>query len=157
MRKTPDDIKKGLECCNEACEWDNGCPYMGLYSECTDGLKTDALTYIQQLEAGIAEWEYVAASPGAVEDMAREIDRLEMQKRQTAKRIQQLEAKVPKWISVEDELPNEYKDVLTFSNDNEILICHYDGHGWIVSFDGCYNDGDVTHWMYLPQDPRTEE
>lgn len=71
--------------------------------------------------------------------------------------IEQLEAKVPKWISVEERVPNQYEDVLAFSNDNELLICHYDGNGWIVSFDGCYNDGDVTHWMYLPQDPRTEE
>lgn len=32
----------------------------------------DLLERIQQLEAGIEEWEMVAASPGAVEDMARE-------------------------------------------------------------------------------------
>ena len=115
--KTPDKIKKGIECCikylacvptSECCD---DCPYVGSCSS----LEKDALAYIKQLEA-----------------------------------------KVPKWISVEEMLPNQYEDVLTFSNDNELLICHYDGHGWIVVFDGCYNDGDVTHWMYLPQDPRTE-
>lgn len=36
----------------------------------------ETLEYIQQLEAGLAQWEDVAASPGAVEDMARENYRL---------------------------------------------------------------------------------
>ena len=25
--KTPDEIKKGLECCIKECRQDNGCPY----------------------------------------------------------------------------------------------------------------------------------
>ena len=56
--KTPDEIKKGLECCsyNGRCD---GCPYNvtveGAYGTeelgCDDTLQPDALAYIQQLEA----------------------------------------------------------------------------------------------------------
>lgn len=50
MPKTPDEIKKGLECCSAAnCTWDNGCPYR-LSHHCAHELKADALAYIQQLE-----------------------------------------------------------------------------------------------------------
>ena len=48
--KTPDEIKKGLECCTqEECHWDNGCPY-GASRTCAEDLKSDALAYIRQLE-----------------------------------------------------------------------------------------------------------
>lgn len=48
--KTPDAIKKGLECCTqEECRWDNGCPY-GASRTCAEDLKSDSLALIQQLE-----------------------------------------------------------------------------------------------------------
>ena len=50
--KTPEEIKKGLECCLNAGELDfvcGECPYDEAGSEC-DGLYRDALAYIQQLE-----------------------------------------------------------------------------------------------------------
>lgn len=51
MDRTPEEIKKGLECCTDSdgCYWDNGCPY-GANKECSCDLKADALAYIQQLE-----------------------------------------------------------------------------------------------------------
>lgn len=79
MTKTPDEIKKGLECyinhgeCHKHPRCD-GCPYK-VYTpdEVYRNVPiADALALIQQLEAGIAEWEDVAVSPGAIEDMARE-------------------------------------------------------------------------------------
>lgn len=49
--KTPDEIKKGLECCQGAVKCEE-CPYE---TECDlpfgDDNKADALAYIQQLEA----------------------------------------------------------------------------------------------------------
>lgn len=50
--KTPEEIKKGLECCqhneyNGLCDCDNGCPYR--FQRC-DKLRKDALTYIKELE-----------------------------------------------------------------------------------------------------------
>lgn len=56
--KTPDEIKRGLECCTHAtC---NGCPYAE--DGCTSGReKIDALEYIQQLEHYICELAEYAA------------------------------------------------------------------------------------------------
>lgn len=50
--KTPDEIKKGLECCAEdECfgEREN-CPYSGEPSLCVGSMCVDALAYIHQLE-----------------------------------------------------------------------------------------------------------
>lgn len=47
--KTPDEIKKGLECCSCNLNDCNGCPYDGM--PCNDlELERDALAYIHQLE-----------------------------------------------------------------------------------------------------------
>lgn len=47
--KTPEEIKKGLECCISGdCDF---CPYYKAKMDCGDHLKSDALAYIQQLEA----------------------------------------------------------------------------------------------------------
>ena len=57
MRKTPDEIKKGLECCKVRQKnggWincDSECPYLGEQIFCKNVLNYDALAYIQQLEA----------------------------------------------------------------------------------------------------------
>ena len=50
--KTPEDIKKALECCSDADGFDGDCikcPYKG-EQWCGDKSKIDALTYIHQLE-----------------------------------------------------------------------------------------------------------
>ena len=93
--KTPDEIKKGLECCYKhaciGCPYESaciGCPYESdcdCWPESDGSIEKDALAYIQQLEDGIGQWEMVAASPGAVEDMARENAEL-------LKKVEQLQA-----------------------------------------------------------------
>lgn len=53
MKKTPDEIKKGLECCSvDDLHCGPGCPYK---DDCLEearykGLESDALAYIKQLE-----------------------------------------------------------------------------------------------------------
>lgn len=42
------------------------------WNDAIEEIPDDLLERIHQLEAGIEEWEMVAASPGAVEDLARE-------------------------------------------------------------------------------------
>lgn len=57
------------------------------------------------------------------------------------------------WINVNDKLPPTYEDVL----------CYADGHSFYVDFicsDGMWCDDEVrnnkiTHWMPLPEPPRT--
>ena len=57
------------------------------------------------------------------------------------------------WISIDDELPEPFKDVL----------CFYDGHYEIASYDGDeFYDAEerlviCTHWQYLPQAPTSND
>lgn len=59
--KTPDEIKKGLECCtprwvsNHWKSCSSKCPYITLSASCRGQLVYDSLTYIQQLENHIGE------------------------------------------------------------------------------------------------------
>lgn len=118
--KTPDEIKKGLECCiknsEEACY---DCPYM-IDCETFDNAgnhSRDALAYITQLEA-----------------------------------------RVPKWISVEDRLPEYFKSVLIYCPTNvNIYDAYLDMHCMWRFFN--YGAGQiisekVTHWMPLPKPPK---
>ena len=68
MMKTPEKIKKGLENCTRlgGCA---SCPYFvdNTMAQCTPVMAADALTYIQQLEAELAQvkaerdryWQYI--------------------------------------------------------------------------------------------------
>ena len=112
--RTPEEIKKGLECCiknsEESCY---DCPYM-IDCETFDNAgnhSRDALAYITQLEA-----------------------------------------RVPKWISVKDRLPESYETVIISRED-----CHEACIGWLI--DGSWNvpkGVHVTHWMQLPELPKEE-
>lgn len=57
--KTPEEIKKGLDCCQTVVRCD-GCTYKdigNIVAECTAALCGDALAYIQQLESRLAKAE----------------------------------------------------------------------------------------------------
>ena len=58
MGKTPDEIKKGLECCarasEEACKHCLYCNDCDIFEACN--LYRDALAYITQLEACVPKW-----------------------------------------------------------------------------------------------------
>ena len=124
--KTPDEIKKGLECCTHGtC---NSCPYAE--DGCTSNReKIDALEYIQQLE----------------------------------------EAAQPKWISVEESLPDDDVDVIVYiaskkeNVDSVIAITQYTHsmhgyniEGWCSPWQYCFWDREVTHWMPLPEPPKED-
>lgn len=54
MMKTPDKIKKGLECCGKGTACRGRCPYYGPkfdINSCTGKLSRDALALINKLEA----------------------------------------------------------------------------------------------------------
>ena len=78
--------------------------------------------------------------------------------------IQQLEAQVPRWIPVEERLPEDCKHVLVFLRRNFVV-------GWSVDYwhidtdwldDGKWSKNPpggyfrVTHWMPLPEPPKEE-
>lgn len=131
--KTPEEIKKGLECCygdkkRRLCEkCPNGVVVEG-YSEimCVnfDSLGENALAYIQQLEA-----------------------------------------QVPKWISVEERLPEEIKrDDAEVSSSDLVIVAVCDDMDNIFVADDIVCAGEwvnypaplfeVTHWMPLPEAPK---
>lgn len=58
MKKTPEEIKKGLECCIDGFSCRTTCPYTTPFfniEKCTQALATDALALIQQLEAELSD------------------------------------------------------------------------------------------------------
>ena len=125
--KTPDEIKKWLECCTHVtC---NGCPYD------EDGCATsqqiiDALEYIQQLEYRIGE---------------------------LTGKVAQLEAAQQKWISVEDRLPDAGEKVIVCGVKNGMQVGAFRGklrsgnnRRWWWKNNTIL---EVTHWMPLPSMP----
>lgn len=110
--RTPEEIKKGLECCAEDGNCSKGCPYNPI-RDCGNDLYSDALAYIQRLEAA-----------------------------------------QPKWISVEERLPEIGRTVICCAKGYIPLIGTgwYDANlnMWHLDFVG---KRTVTHWMPLPSCP----
>lgn len=88
MTNTPDEIKKGLECCRKsdsrAC---TRCAYhnMPMSNFCQHMLEEDALALIQQLEATVSEKEKVVAELSGI------IGQLEAERNQLLEKIEMLE------------------------------------------------------------------
>lgn len=73
-------------------------------------------------------------------------------------KVNELEGKVPKWISVEERLPEQHKDVLVYdSHDTEVRSLYFDGQNRFINLD---KDDDRTEyikkWMTLPKNPAQE-
>lgn len=81
--------------------------------------------------------------------------------RDTLAMIQQLEAQVPKWISVEYRLPEDQRSVLTVNGHGEIRIMGLwskRGDEWTwVHNDRMMHYNDITHWMPLPEPPKEDD
>lgn len=126
--KTPDEIKKGLECC--AYGTCSDCPYV--HDGCTYEMeKIDALEYIQQLERRIGE---------------------------LTEKVERLEETQPKWNSVKEKLPENDDNYLVFTSDrNWEEIATYYGDGEWLTLDLTNLTPLVTHWMPLPSMPEPPE
>ena len=124
--KTPEEIKKGLLICGGGFGDCAECPYHQTPAACMK-LSQDALAYIQQLEHQIGE---------------------------PTEMVAQLEAAQPKWISVEERLPENDDNYLVFTSDkNEAEIATYYGDGEWLTHDLTNLTRLVTHWMPLPSMP----
>lgn len=141
MMKTPDKIKKGLEIAINGClpcdRPITDCPYD---LECRPTSKdtnidipkqmaADAIDYIQQLENHIGE---------------------------LTEKVTQLEAAQPRWISVNERLPEEGVWVLTREKYGKIrnrsLHVLSDGTNRFWP-DRLFAGEHITHWMPLPEAP----
>lgn len=64
---------------------------------------------------------------------------------------------VQEWISVDDRLPENGKEgVLIALRWREVDIGWCEDGRWDSEFVNEYEDGEVTHWMPLPQPPKGE-
>lgn len=74
--------------------------------------------------------------------------------------IQQLEVQVPKWISVEDRLPEKIATGCLVYADGWTQVADWThdkyGNDWWFYVDGEY-DPEITHWMPLPEPPKEDE
>ena len=92
-------------------------------------------------------------------------------KRDSLTYIEQLEKKVPKWIGVEERMPEHGTDVLvltapgTLSFGQNCVVAEYihprmEKSGVFINFYAGYDDKNilaVTHWMPLPELPKEDE
>lgn len=54
-----------------------------------------------------------------------------------------------KWISVLNKLPGDECEVLSYTKKGYISVDYYD-----IDFETWDSDGNVTHWMPLPEPPK---
>lgn len=72
----------------------------------------------------------------------------------------ELRARMPKWISVDDRLPQPFVSVLVHMHGEEPCPTVHEG---FISNDGIWQSamfhrepGEVTHWQPMPQPPKGE-
>jgi len=61
---------------------------------------------------------------------------------------------VPRWISVEERLPNDAQVVLVWPSIFGVQPGYYDGHGWWNLSGSRFKR--TTHWRPLPGPPKEE-
>lgn len=67
---------------------------------------------------------------------------------------------MPRWISVEERLPEDQKNILTVNGHREIRVMalwhkHGDSWTWILN-ERFRHFNDITHWMPLPEPPKED-
>lgn len=73
------------------------------------------------------------------------------------KRVADLEAKVPKWVSVKDRLPDKESMLCLVISDGDLYVSHWHWSGggpWFFTDGEC--DCNVTHWAKAPELPKEE-
>lgn len=176
--KTSEEIKRGLKLCSheghgeeiicEHCPYDsNSCAVL----ICTRRLSADALAYIQQLENEVSAWKrafsQIGDDGGVVRrELAhqRELIKKNVEMRRLEEAYHKLEAQVPRWISVEERMPEAGNYVLCFCEDEDGYEWHTVGRvqcwddKWDLDIDTDHEYREkVTHWMQLPEPPKEDD
>ena len=172
------EIIKALRCCASLDTPCKGlCSYHGV-EYCLSKKDLDAADALEAADKRIEELEKQAEHTDQVDAVI-----FAVYSNQKA-RIAELEAQIPKWISVEDRLPEESGEYIVYiqmgtgvevpdffgSNDLSYVTSMYFKERqklWLDEYDEAYNadlslvdtanDYHVTHWMPLPQKPKGEQ
>ena len=104
------------------------------------------------------QWETPIA---LCDDLAEAADRIEAQ----AKEIEKLRAQLPRWIPVEERLPELDELVLVIASgkpkenitlDNAVELATLYSDGWCLEMCPEWTGATVTHWMPLLEPPEEE-
>ena len=76
----------------------------------------------------------------------------EKEANEALKKFQTTVASMPRWIPVEERLPQETQRCIVVSKCGEMAFAIYNGNG----FQYPHYMGKATHWMPLPQAPKEE-
>ena len=172
--KTPDEIKKGLMFCGDGDLFAGGCEDCNYrHAGCSTALSVDALAYIEQLEAKISELLRGRDDLTATNTQLRDVVfKNELFKRRLEEERSVFEAQVPRWISVEERLPETcaetrsfYHSVTVLASENGRIMMGYftaskdDGSYDFTGVDShkkFYDFAKPSHWMPLPEPPKEE-
>lgn len=136
LSKTPEEIKKGLKCAVDKKCVGKECLYFNEEYACIRMAQIDALALIQRLERD-KNW----ASENY--DLIREENK-------------RLEAQVPKWISVDESMPDAFVSVLGYMTDAgefpPVRECYRVGNDFY--FPALMDRHPVSHWMPMPEPPK---
>lgn len=146
--KTPDEIKKGLECCQYSEEMPTDCdhcPYYLKADPCDVQMQKDALAHIERLEG--------MAKPNEQIRWERDIAMRQLAEMGVGFG-EKVSGQIPKWISVEEGLPEDGQRVVAIVKNGMTGIMDYkaDGTPFAARIFGKYFS-EVTHWMPLPELP----
>lgn len=141
--KRPDEVTEYLRCGGVNC--DSICTGQLDWLTVEDCLTWRVHGYVQKLEERIVHLEAQNQQNLSVITMQeRTRSRLEEQ-------ISQLESSVPRWISVEERLPEEAESVLV-----RIRLCDATWYEVAHRINGRWSTTCITHWMPLPEPPKEE-
>ena len=113
---------------------------------------------IRQARQALGRAEYKpGVKPDELENLRAKIELLEF----ISGAVLRAETAKPKWVSVEDRLPEDCKKILVVNGHGYISISSLwrkDGSKWTwVDSTGHFNHvNDITHWMPLPAAPKEE-
>lgn len=68
-----------------------------------------------------------------------------------------VEAAQPKWISVDERLPEEGETVLCYYESDLMGVCTRLHEIWEDSYGYWESDDAITHWMPMPEPPKEVE
>ena len=104
------------------------------------------------------EWETLIT---LCDDLAGAADLIEAR----AKELEKLRGQLPRWIPVEERLPNLDELVLVIASgkpqenitlDNAVELAELYSDGWCLEIWPEWTKAAVTHWMPLPEPPEVE-